>query len=410
MVAKTTLTQNNNNMLPVFDPVLIRETLNKVDRCMYRLQELQFTVSGGLNLSPRSTRNYLRTSLRCKQESIRIKNSSQETSPMGKFSKSANLRGEWRKMSLPAMLVGETVVEILQASQFARQMVSSVGPKTPLSRSSHQKSDPETSQLRAKRTKEKENKQQSDSPPFQPHRARSRINFEVSPPKKVRDCDEEKENIKHSANRVYPKNRPWARKPVLFPNPLFSSTSSHQQEFCKTRSPVISTTPHKFRIKSPYKYLIESPNRVTTKSPSKFRIKSPHVFVDESRNRVTKTQHKKVLIKSPSRATTTSSKRAARLNYPKRCGPASISSRTLSPSRLAAPTKSKRSVQKSDASVCLSKSSPKRTTASKLRRSFSPSRLVTRLVLPLKSKKNDGLASGLKQRPPTSVHLAGPRF
>ncbi|KAI5424329.1 hypothetical protein KIW84_030500 [Lathyrus oleraceus] len=101
MVAKTTLTQNNNNMLPVFDPVLIRETLNKVDRCMYRLQELQFTVSGGLNLSPRSTRNYLRTSLRCKQESIRIKNSSQETSPMGKFSKSANLRGMIDLIDLP---------------------------------------------------------------------------------------------------------------------------------------------------------------------------------------------------------------------------------------------------------------------------------------------------------------------
>lgn len=45
---------------------------------MARLQELQYTVAGGtkvvsgVNLSPRSTRGYLRTSLRCKQESLRF--------------------------------------------------------------------------------------------------------------------------------------------------------------------------------------------------------------------------------------------------------------------------------------------------------------------------------------------------
>lgn len=49
----------------------------KVDRCMARLQELQYTVTGGtkvisgVTLSPRSTRGYLRTSLRCKQETLR---------------------------------------------------------------------------------------------------------------------------------------------------------------------------------------------------------------------------------------------------------------------------------------------------------------------------------------------------
>lgn len=49
----------------------------KVDKCMARLQELQYTVAGGnkvisgVSLSPRSTRGYLRTSLRCKQESLR---------------------------------------------------------------------------------------------------------------------------------------------------------------------------------------------------------------------------------------------------------------------------------------------------------------------------------------------------
>lgn len=44
---------------------------------MARLQELQYTVTGGnkvisgVTLSPRSTRGYLKTSLRCKQESLR---------------------------------------------------------------------------------------------------------------------------------------------------------------------------------------------------------------------------------------------------------------------------------------------------------------------------------------------------
>ncbi|GAU11525.1 hypothetical protein TSUD_345150 [Trifolium subterraneum] len=445
MVARTPPRQNDN-MLAVFDPVLIRQTLNKVDQCMNRLQELQFTVSGGtklvsgVNLSPRSTRTYLRTSLRCKQESIRLKNSAQKTSPLGKFPKpAANLGGEWRQMSLSAMLVGETVAEILQASQFARQIVSvdstkftTEDPKTPLSQPSNQKADPENTRLVAKRRKEKQNKQQSDTPPSSP-RARSRINFKVSPPKKVKDFDKEKENNKYLANRVSPRNRPWERKTVLFPNPLFSSSTSSQ--FCRTRSPVISrnrvaTTPHKFRIKSPHTFMIKSPNRVTTTPPPpKFRTESPHKFIIKSPNRVT-TPHKfriesphKFLIKSPP-----SPKRTTRLNSPKRCGAASKSSRPVSPSRLAAPTKNKRSVQKSDGLVCLSKSSPpkskrsdglsnsspKRSAASKLHRSFSPSRLATRLVSPLKSKKNvqkvDGLVSGLKQRPATTMQLPGPRF
>lgn len=89
--------------------------LMKVDKCMARLQELQYTVTGGtkmisgVSLSPRSTRGYLRTSLRCKQESLRydinsgfefyflfsyevisviicrIKNATPRKSPKGKF-------------------------------------------------------------------------------------------------------------------------------------------------------------------------------------------------------------------------------------------------------------------------------------------------------------------------------------
>jgi microtubule-binding protein TANGLED1 len=251
--------------------------------------------------------------------------------------------GEWRRMSLPAMLVGETMGEILQASQFAREIVAAVccktkkltleDPKTTLTQQRKQRPHPEDTELKSKRKKEKQTKLQSirsefGSPTLQ--RARSRINFKVSPPKK-REMD--KENARYLANRVSPRNRPWVKKTVLFPNPLFLSTdSAQQQKFCKTRSPVIArnkkqTTPHKFLIKSP-------------PSGSKFQVK----------------------IKNPPVL-------------------------SLSPTR---PTN-------------LSKKSPKSSTASKFRRSFSPSRLAHKLMSPLKGRKivqkSDVLMSGLKQRP-----------
>ncbi|KAK9919821.1 hypothetical protein M0R45_028397 [Rubus argutus] len=77
MVARTPPKQRK--MVAPLNPALLRETVKKVDRCMARLQELQYTVTGGtkvisgVSLSPRSTRGYMRTSLRCKQESARIK-------------------------------------------------------------------------------------------------------------------------------------------------------------------------------------------------------------------------------------------------------------------------------------------------------------------------------------------------
>ncbi|GAU42808.1 hypothetical protein TSUD_34520 [Trifolium subterraneum] len=319
--------------LAALNPILIRETLNKVNQCMSRLEELQNTVTGGtkvvsvVNLSPRSTRGYLRTSLRC----------------------------EWRRMSLPAMLVGETVGEILHASKFTRQIVSAVGdktpskedPKTPMSQRSIKKVNLENTQLKTRRKKEKQTKLQNDGSPLL-QRARSRITFKVSPPK-VKELDRENNKYLSLANRVSPRNRPWAKKTVLFPNPLFMSTQSsssqsqQQHQFCKTRSPIIarnrgttSTTPHKFLIKSP---------------PSNSKIK-------------------KIVNTNVS----------------------------ISPTRLAN----------------LSKNSPKRSTASKFRRSFSPSRLATRLVSPLRSKKTaqkcDGIVSGLKQRPTSTVPFPSRRI
>ncbi|KAK9291452.1 hypothetical protein L1049_019400 [Liquidambar formosana] len=354
MVARTPPKQRR--MAAPINPILLRETVKKVDRCMARLQELQYTVAGGskvisgVSLSPRSTRGYLRTSLRCKQETLRIKNSAHTKSPVGKFQ--GNTGGDWRRMSLPAMLVGETVGEILQASLFAKEIVAAVAnktkktasddPKTPVTQQRKQRPNLENTELRARRKREKQNTLQSirfesDTPSLQ--RARSRINFKVSPPKK-REFD--KENSRYIANRVSPRNRPWAKKTVLFPNPLFISTpSAHQHKFCKTRSPVIGRnrqTPHKFLIKSP-------------PSASKFQVK----------------------IKSP---------------------PISIS-----------PTRPS----------IVSKKSPKVSTASKFRRSFSPSRLANRLVSPLKSRKSvqksDGLITGLKQRPTsTPIRFSAPRI
>ncbi|XP_050224539.1 probable microtubule-binding protein TANGLED [Mercurialis annua] len=350
MVARTPPKQRR--IVAPLNPVLIRETLKKVDQCMARLQELQYTVAGGnkvisgVSLSPRSTRGYLRTSLRCKQESIRIKSTTPKKSPGGKLP--ASVVGEWKRMSLPAMLVGETLGEILQASQFAKEIVEAVAcntkkedPKTPVTRPRKQRPYLENTELKSKRKKEKQNQLQSIrlessvSPSLQ--RARSRINFKVVSPPKKRDL--EKDNTaKYLANRVSPRNRPWVKKAVLFPNPLFlSADSNQQQKFCRTRSPIISRTK---QITTPHKFLIKSP----PPSASKFQVKIKNPLM---------------VSVSPTKVTNLSKK--------------------TSPNKLA--------------------------TASKLRRSFSPSRLVNRLVSPLKSRKNsvqksDSLMmSGLKQRP-----------
>ncbi|XP_042491056.1 probable microtubule-binding protein TANGLED [Macadamia integrifolia] len=345
MVAKTP--PKLRRMAAPLNPNLLRETVKKVDQCMARLQELQYTVTGGtkvisgVNLSPRSTRGYLKTSLRCKQESLRIKNGATRISPVGKFPGSKT--EEWRRMSLPAMLVEETVGEILQASKFARVIASAVAantkkihsddPKTPVTQRNRIPCL-ENTELRTRRKKEKqvvfqlirsENNGQGQSI----RRARSRIDFKVSPPSKKGFG---KENW-HLAQRVSPKNRPWAKKTVLFPNPLFlNSPSSQQHRFCKTRSPVMARAPQ-----TPHKFLIKSPNAT---SKLQVRVKSSPVCI------------------SPTR------------------------------------------------SINMNKKSPKVSRVSKLRGSFSPSRLANRLVSPLKSRVSVQKYGGLKcvskqQRPST---------
>lgn len=171
------------------------------------------------------------------------------------------------------MLLGETVVEILQTSQFAKKLVAtaealskiSTVPKTPIQTKLNPTIAQNHTPLRARRTKEKQNPQkrgtrcESRSPPVRV-RARSRIQFKSISPTPGRPSA--------SANRVSPKNRPWAKKTVLFPNPTFMpsistpvpSTGINKQKFYKTRSPIIPRTtkvqtPHKFVIKSPPKCL-----------------------------------------------------------------------------------------------------------------------------------------------------------
>ncbi|XP_009588180.1 microtubule-binding protein TANGLED [Nicotiana tomentosiformis] len=382
---------------PPLNPILLRETLNKVDKCMARLQELQYTVTGGnkvisgVTLSPRSTRGYLKTSLRCKQESLRIKNATSRKSPPGKLPTNA---GEWRRMSLPAMLLGETVAEIKQASQFAREIVEAVGskgtkpdPKTPLTHWKNQKPSPENSELRSRRKREKQvtlqsMRSESDTPSKQ-QRAKSRINFKVSPLQKS-EC--EKEDCKYVANRISPRNRPWVKKTVLFPNPLFhSSPTSQQQKLTKTKSPMIvrnRRTPHKFLVKSPLK--ASTSFLVKNRSPQKLSVSSPTRVTSLSTKLLVKSPPKfQVKIRSPPKFSTSPTRATSLSKRSPKMSTAAKLRRSFSPSRLANKLAS----------------SP-----SKLR-SFSPSRLASRLASPLKSKKSvqkiDGMKmmmSGLKQR------------
>ncbi|XP_076923613.1 putative microtubule-binding protein TANGLED [Bidens hawaiensis] len=346
-------------MVAPLDPNQLRETLNKVEKCLNRLQELEYVTSGtkgrsGVNASPRGSRGYLRT----------IRNGNNQKSPPGKLPTQI---GEWKKMSLPAMILGETMGEILQATRFAREIVSATttttttDPKTPVT-ATRQKSrlNPEATNLRARRKREKQIiRPEPHSPLLQ--RTKSRINFKVSgsPPKQ--EAEKENRRLSFSANRVSPKNRPWARKTVIFPNPMFHSSSNLQnQKFSKNESPVRPknqpVTPHKFLIKTPPGKAAKGAAASSTASVVKFQVKirSPAVSVSPTRG-----ANKKKEVSPPKKVSK----------------------------------------------------------AAKLRRSFSPSRLASRLVSPLKNRRssvqgcvdgsdgmnmmnmNMNMMSGLKQRP-----------
>eukprot|EP01018_Ginkgo_biloba_P002685 Gb_08252 [translate_table: standard] len=145
---------------------MVQDTVKKVDQAMARLQELQCTVAGGskvcggVNLSPRSTRGYLRTSLRCKQESLRMRelamkvagetnadqgqhcDGSSSSALIGELRRSSSI-GEWRRWSMPAVLIQQAMGEIVEASNLAKEVAYFVSspveskpfesPKTPQS-------------------------------------------------------------------------------------------------------------------------------------------------------------------------------------------------------------------------------------------------------------------------------------
>ncbi|KAF8667427.1 hypothetical protein HU200_053113 [Digitaria exilis] len=347
------------------NPALVRETLKKVDRCMARLQELQYTVAGGakvvsgVSLSPRSTRGYLRTSLRCKQETVRMRGgaSAQKRSPSGKFGGLGGGGGEsaqWRRMSLPSMLLGETVLEIVQASQFARDIVAVAGsnhepPRTPKPAPRVRKAvAAEQTPLRARRAREKQSHRggaaargaDAATPPSR-GRVRSRIQFKPPSPVALG-------RPSVSANRVSPKNRPWAKKAVIFPNPTFHASTSATADACATPSPS-KKQKRSYKARSPV---------ATLQTPHKFLVKTPpNVLGSKLRT------HRKALT------------------------PTAVSP---PPRAQASPAKARR---------C----------------SFSPSRLATRLVLPIKARLSLGRSrdsgvgagggpiSGLKQRPVVSM-------
>jgi len=208
--------------------------------------------------------------------------SAQKRSPNGKFGGVGVGGGEgaqWRRMSLPAMLLGETVLEIVQASQFARDIVTAAGatnrepPRTPKPTPRTRKPAAEQTPLRARRAREKQSHRggaatrfaDAATPPSR-GRVRSRIQFKPASPVAVAVAVG---RPSVSANRVSPKNRPWAKKAVMFPNPAFHASTSaaantdacatpspskKQKRFYTTRSPVVALarqTPHKFLVKSP---------------------------------------------------------------------------------------------------------------------------------------------------------------
>jgi microtubule-binding protein TANGLED1 len=443
MVARTPQKQRKVAMVvPPLNSDLLKETINKVDKCMERLQELQYTIAGGtkvvsgVNLSPRSTRIYLKTSLRCKQETLRIKNATNKKSPVGKFP--ASSPGDWRKMSLPAMLLGETVNEILQASQVTRDIVDAIapkksrksrrltmsqeddGPKTPETQQKSREQNPETvsSNIKARRKKEKQNRRsESDSPPSL-QRARSRIAFRTISPQVKGNNGEN--SFRHLANRVSPKHKPWVKKAVLFPNPLFiSGTATQQAKFSRTMSPVIARneiSSIKNNKETPYKFLIKSPPT----SASKFQVKirsPPKVLVSPTRNGSNSVRKSPRGSRSPTRTVNLGKKSASispirntgkrspklstaaklrRSFTPTRNGSNLARKSSISPKRVTlqaffSPTRNgnfcKKSPKASISPTRVCNKSQKLSTAAKFRRSFSPSRLAMRFVSPMKSRK-----------------------
>ncbi|CAA0816751.1 Probable microtubule-binding protein TANGLED [Striga hermonthica] len=245
-------------------------------------------------------------------------------------------------MSLPAMLLGETMSELVQATQFARNIVqirkTSYDPKTPpLKRKPMQSKNLEDTwqAMHARRKREKKQTVRVGPDTSSPH-AKSKINFKVSSSSSssplYKECGKQNCRYVVSANRVSPRNKPWARKTVLFPNPLFHSSRSPTRE--NKNIPVITRSNHR-QIQTPHKFLIKSPpmKSANTLEGRKYEEKVL-MEIEKSRNTAHKLLMMQGKIKSPSK--TNSSRRITagsgkKLSPP----PAKKSRRSFSPARLA---------------------------------------------------------------------------
>ncbi|CAN6482026.1 unnamed protein product [Victoria cruziana] len=440
MVARTP-TKDEKKMAPL-NPNLVRETVKKVDRAMARLQELQFAVTGGnkvisgVTLSPRSTRGYIRTSMRCKQESLRIRNSSSRRCSTSKIAPCSS--GEWSRMSLPAMLVGETVGEILQASRFAKDIVDAVSgalslngsgaddPKTPIASGAKVVADTNLGkrELQIKRKREKQKSSIRGSPgggdgggrspntttTTRRRKARTRINFRATGAGNEKErCPPTARRENHSVQRVSPRGRPWAGKAVLFPNPAFllagasspPSSSRNSKSACETRSPLAARSskggvlhnapaPH-----PPHKFVIKSPSTLASKFAVK--IRSPPVSVLSLSPQTRSAQKKKKSSPPPINNKGNDMPRISKATKLRlSLSPSNFVKRLASPMKIISPSvRRAKSPSVPTARIMPSKNkSPQPCPAqimpssAKLRRSFSPSNLAKRFASPLKNITN----------------------
>ncbi|GER55395.1 microtubule binding protein [Striga asiatica] len=360
MVARTPPKQPRKKMAaiaPHLSPTLLRETVRKVDKCMSRLQELQHTVTGGSKVISSPLRSSYRTNVPAfKQDLSRIRNANNNPrrSPPGKLPPVKT--EDWRKMSLPAMLLGETMSELVQATQFARNIVVQAAATLP-SKIRKSSDDPKTPPLEKKKPirnmnledtwqkmqarRKREKKKQTvvwPGPGGTSPRAKSKINF--------KECDKENCRYVIEANRVSPRNRPWARKTVLFPNPIFHSSLSPTREKVPVIARSIRQTPHKFLIKSPP---LKSANRLMIISPLKGRKNGENMMMMKEIEKSREIAHK-FLMKGK-----TKNESADGLGKKLSPPPAKLR-RSFSPSRLAkrivlSPMKFRSSMQKNGGST-----------------------------------------------------------
>ncbi|XP_051133287.1 probable microtubule-binding protein TANGLED [Andrographis paniculata] len=212
--------------LAALDPDCLRQTLDKVDKCVRRLQELHLAAS-----------------------SVRITSTNYE----GSSQELPTITEPWFEMSKPAMLLREALGEITLASRSMRKFVES----TSLYSAKKSKSIPRTPPS-AKQTENQNQQRYAEKP----------VSLQ-----KLRFSDFDKENFRYKANQVSPRNRPWAKKAVLFPNPLFdASPMKTSQKIVGKKSSMISKNAQRmFRLNGSDQSAKMKSKKVTLVSAVKIR-------------------------------------------------------------------------------------------------------------------------------------------